>query len=187
MERQLERILGKKKLKSVRSTTCCQRESHRSFEHTRAMIEYDADLYMFFLHIKHMLCYIRRVCWYRKGIVYSGIRFVFASSCTNAYNSNTSICENNVYSFNVWDYTTDICRTVYFKLYSAGIRAFRFYSYDRGYTENYSVLGSEAIDSRFEYAFHTAICDEKKDDMDVIQDVLYHTGVLVTLYIVQLT
>jgi hypothetical protein len=76
---------------------------------------------------------------------------------------------------------------VYFKLYSAGIRAFRFYSYDRGYTENYSVLGSEAIDSRFEYAFHTAICDEKKDDMDVIQDVLYHTGVLVTLYIVQLT
>jgi hypothetical protein len=54
MERQLERILGKKKLKSVRSTTCCQRESHRSFEHTRAMIEYDADLYMFFLHVKHM-------------------------------------------------------------------------------------------------------------------------------------
>jgi hypothetical protein len=63
----------------------------------------------------------------------------------------------------------------------------RFYFYDWQYTRNYPVLGDDSTDSRFEYNFHKAVTNLEKDDMDVIQDVLYHTGVLVSLYIVQLT
>ena len=99
----------------------------------------------------------------------------------------TVVCDNTVYSFNVWNHRDDTITTMYFKLYRRGQRVFRFYFYNQMYTQNYPVLGSGVLDSHFQLVFHKAVCDANKDDDDVIQDVLYHTGVLVTQYLVQLT
>ena len=171
----------------------CDHGRHRRFYHNNRIVKYDEELYKFFLHAKHVggmlnmsgYCAVQGLCWHRKGVVYSGIKFVLAASSV-VWFDHASIVLHSIYSFNVWDYQSDSIGTKYFKLYRGGLRVFRFYFYDHQYTENYPVLGSKVADSRFELAFHKAVCDVRKDDMEVIQDVLYHTGVLVTLYFVQL-
>jgi hypothetical protein len=54
------------------------------------------------------------------------------------------------------------------------------------FPENNPVLGSQVRDTRFEYVFHTAVRNTKLDVEEVIQDILYHTGVLISPYFVQL-
>lgn len=166
----------------------------RDFYHTELTRKYDEDLYKCFLLAKHgerdserTKTSTQGLCWHRQGVVYSGIKFVLACSNVALYDTATIVRPSTVFCFNVWCHRKDSIRTAYYKLYSSGSRVLRFYFYDCQYTRNYPVLGDDSTDSRFDYNFHKAVTNLEKDDIDVIQDVLYHTGVLVSLYIVQLT
>lgn len=158
--------------------------NHPMFPYTDMMRKYDEDLYLFFMNVKHEAMYQDTLCWYREGVMYSGIKFVL-SSCSWAAHS-AAVCPRKVYSFNVWCYHNDTIQTKYLKLYRDGSHVSHFYFYDHLFTENNPVLGSEASDARFECAFHKAVCDSRLDVTDAIQDILYHTHVLVSPYFLQL-
>jgi hypothetical protein len=149
---------------------------------------YDTDLYRCFLLANHAqnLHDKKSTCWYRKGVVYSGIKFVMVCDNVEMYEIPMTVKPSTVFCANIWCYKQDSIHTMYYKLYSSDARRVFRFRYPCMQDENYNILGGHDVDSRFEYAFHKAITDIRKEDDEVIQNILYHIGVLVSLYIVKL-
>ena len=59
---------------STNIVACVGRCNHRMFQYTWQ--KYDEDLYNSFLNVKHVEEEQTTLCWFRKGVVYSGIAFV---------------------------------------------------------------------------------------------------------------
>jgi hypothetical protein len=94
---------------------------------------YDTDLYRCFLLANHAQKWLnlhdkKSMCWYRKGVVYSGIEFLMACYNVEMYEIPMIVKPSTVFCANMWCYKQDSIHTAYYKLYSPDARrVFRFY------------------------------------------------------------
>lgn len=135
---------------STNIVACVGRCNHRMFQYTWQ--KYDEDLYNSFLNVKHVEEEQTTLCWFRKGVVYSGIAFVMLLPGWSDHLS-TVFCQREVSLFNLWKYPADIISAYYFKLFVGGTCVLRFYFYDHFFLEPSTVLGSRTADTRFELVF----------------------------------
>jgi hypothetical protein len=138
---------------------------------------YDEDLFNFFFNVKHEQDGRNTVCWYREGVLYSGIAFAFAIP---SWGSNEAVCWRKEYVFSLWKYSGDIISTHYFKLRHWNNYYLVFVRDNGVFYNTETVLGSERADSLYETAFNRAVCDTTLNVIDVIQCVLRHTRVLIS-------
>ncbi|CAB3977938.1 Hypothetical predicted protein [Paramuricea clavata] len=127
-----------------------------------------------------------KIIWYDRDVFYTGIESVFWGKVSPNI-ARTPVDRYTIHGMDGF-YQSKIGRdrfhkTAFFKL-ADDEKVLKFYFYTHNYAHNHPVLGLAEMDAHFETYFHLALTE--KDDINAIQYILQHTGVLVSLFIIQL-